>query len=134
MFKGTGGGAGLTTMLELWNDEKLENYNIDIDTYDHTNMSERPSIILDFYCTQQTPYLTVIYLMDKACGYLLASKHDPLKCERGEPGMDDSVVSVVTSATLSPQRGVCQGTGLDDMIQTVVNYCTKVDDKKRRMR
>ena len=101
-FKGTGGGAGLTTMLESWNDEKLDKYNIDIDTYDHTNMNERPSILLDIYCNQRTPYLTVIYLMDKASDYLLASRHDPLKCGRSEPGMDDSVVSVVKSSLSSP--------------------------------
>ena len=97
-------------------------------------MNERPSILLDIYCNRRTPYLTVIYLMDKAGDYLLASRHDPLKCGRGEPGMDDSVVSVVTSSLSSPQKGRRKVTGLDDMIKSVVDYCTSGgdnDDKKK---
>lgn len=78
-------------MLEYWNDEKLEKYDLDIDTYDHMNVENFPSILLDLYCNQRTPYLTVIYLIYKAGDYLLASRHDPLKCGRGESGMDDSM-------------------------------------------
>ena len=51
-FKGTGGGAVLITMLESWNDDKLNTYDIDIDTYNHTNIENRPSILLDLYYTQ----------------------------------------------------------------------------------
>ena len=127
-FKGTGGGTGLTTMLESWNNEKLTKYDVDVETYDHTNIENRPSILLDLYCTQRTPYLTVIYLMDKATDYLLSSRHDPLRCGRGEPGMDESDISIVTSASKPPKKGSAKITGLDDMIKSVVDYCTKGED------
>ena len=38
-FKGNGGGSGVTTMFEGWSDEKLEHFDIDIETYDHTDVS-----------------------------------------------------------------------------------------------
>jgi len=63
--------------------------------------------------------------MDKASDYLLASRHDTLKCERGEPGMDDSVASVVKTPSKSPQKGNAKTTGLEDMMKSVVDYCTK---------
>ena len=34
-FKGTGGGSGATTMFEGWSDEKLKNFDIDIDIRSH---------------------------------------------------------------------------------------------------
>ena len=38
-FKGNGGGSGVTKMFEGWSDEKLEHFDIDIETYDHTDVS-----------------------------------------------------------------------------------------------
>ena len=124
-FKGTSGSSGITIRLESWDGEKLNRYNIDIDTYDHTNMGNMPSILRYHYCNQRTPYLTVIFLMDKASDYFLASRHDTLKCGRGEPGMDDSVVSMVTTPSKSPQKGNATTTGLKDMMKSVVDYCIK---------
>lgn len=122
-FKGTGGGSEITTRLESWDDEKLTRYNINIETYNHTNMANMPPILLDVYCSKGTPYLTVIFLMDKASDYLLASQHDTLKCGRGEPSMDDSVMSVVTTPSKSPRKGNLKTTGSEDIIKSVVDYC-----------
>ena len=110
-FKGTVGGSGITTRLESWDEDQLSRYNVDLETYDHTNMSNRPSILLGCYCSQRTPYPTVIFLMDEASDFLLASRHDPLKCERGEPDIDDSVISTVTTPSKSPQKGKLKTTG-----------------------
>ena len=61
--------------------------------------------------------------MDKASDFLLASRHDPLKCGREEPGMDDSVISTVTTPSKSPQKGNLKTTGLEDMMKSGIDYC-----------
>lgn len=132
-FKGTGGGSGVSTRLESWDEEQLMRHDVDLETYDHTNLSNRPSILLDCYCSQRTPYLTVIFLWDEACDFLLASRHDPLKCGRGEPGMNDSVISTVTSPSKSPQKGKLKTTGLDDMMKSVIDYCKLGGDGDSKM-
>ena len=43
-FKGTGGGSGLCTEFEGWNDEKLERFDVDLDTYDHSDIASRPAV------------------------------------------------------------------------------------------
>ena len=46
-FLGTGGGDGRSTYFENWDDAKFDKYSIYPDEYDHTNMAERPSILID---------------------------------------------------------------------------------------
>ena len=69
-YKDTGGGSGLITFYEGWTNSKLENYNVDIDSYNHINYSSKPLI-----------------LWDKKSEYLLSSRHDPLNIWRGELGL-----------------------------------------------
>lgn len=46
---GTGGGDGRSTMFESWDDKKLNKYNVTKDTYDHTDVQSRPSILVNNY-------------------------------------------------------------------------------------
>jgi len=112
-FKGTGGGSGAATMFEGWSDAKLDHFNIDKDTYDHTDVANRPAVLMEGYGKQKTPFLTVIHLWDKMSDYLLSSKHDPLQLGNGEPGMNKAqesssqinMDSNSVSSTMSPKRG-----------------------------
>ena len=61
-FKGTGGGSGATTMFEGWSDEKLQHFDIGIDNYDHTDVANRPAVMIESYGKQKTLFLTVIHL------------------------------------------------------------------------
>ena len=82
-FKGTGGGSGDSSLFEGWSDEKLEKCNIDPDTYDHTDIRNRPAILMDGY-VKSKKYLTCIFLWDEKMEYLISSKYDPLRIGRGE--------------------------------------------------
>ena len=62
LFLGTGGGDVWSKYFENWNAEKFDKYNIDPDDYDHTNMAERPSILINNYRNIKNSYLTMIYL------------------------------------------------------------------------
>ena len=64
-FLGTGGGDGRSTFFENWDDAKFIKYAIDPDDYDHTNMAERSSILIDNYHNHRNLYLTMIYFWDK---------------------------------------------------------------------
>ena len=101
-YKGTGGGGRLSTEFEGWNDEKLDKYNIDLDTYDHTNIGSRPAVLINGYCNNRVPYLTAIHLWDKASDYLLSSRHDPVRIGRGEGGFDGSTKEVSSMSDSSP--------------------------------
>ena len=86
-FKGNGGGSGVTTMFEGWSDEKLEHFDIDIETYDHTDVSSRPAVLIEGYAKQKAPFLIVAHMWDKMSEYLLSSCHNPLVIGTGEPGI-----------------------------------------------
>ena len=154
-FKGTGGGTGDCSLFEGWSDEKLEKYDIDPDTYDHTNIATRPAIMMEGYCPQRVPFLTVIYMWDKKVDFLLSSRHDPITIGLGEPGMStasiDNVdnVSTITSDTCSgsprkrgpnkKQKGATTVEGVDTMISNVMDYLKKSnseneENKKRPAR
>ena len=42
--------------------------------------------------------------------------------------MDESDISIVTSVSKSPKKGSAKITGLDSMIRSVVDYCTKGEE------
>ena len=56
-FKGTGGISGASAMFEGWDDKKMSRHNIDPDTYDHTDISNIPSLLYfflpDFYLEKE---------------------------------------------------------------------------------
>ena len=61
-FLGIGGRNGRSTLFKHWNAAKLEKYDVDSEKYDLTNMTERPSILIENDQNHRTPYLTMIYL------------------------------------------------------------------------
>ena len=132
-------------MFEGWSDEKLERYNIDPDTYDHTNIASRPAVLMEGYCPQKIPFLTVIFLWDKNVDFLLSSRHDPLKIGEGEPGMGltnnrtSDTVSMITSdaSSCSPKKGKgrlkkmeATTEGLEDMMKNIISLCKSGGDNK----
>ena len=89
-FKGTGGGPGLDAAFQTWGDDKLEKYNADIETYDHTDVASHPIVLSQNYSKNKVPFLTVIRMWDKMSDYLLSAKHDPLSIGSGEVGFNDA--------------------------------------------
>ena len=61
-YKGTGGGSGISTIFEGWSDEKLERHDVDLEIYDHEELSTRPAVLTHNYTKNQTPFITVIHL------------------------------------------------------------------------
>ena len=102
-YKGTGGGSGLPKHFETWLQDKHNKYDID-EAYDHTDISERPSILLDLY-SKKKKYLTVIFMWDQMLDQVLCSKYNPLKIGRGESGLlhcnDDNSMSGISSCANS---------------------------------
>ena len=60
-FLWTGGGDGRSALFKHWDEAKLDKYDINPDEYDHTNMAERPIILIDNYHNHNNLYLTIIY-------------------------------------------------------------------------
>ena len=104
-YSGTGGGDGRSTFFESWDLSKLNKYSIDPSQYDHTNVSSRPSILIDSYHSNRTPYLTMIFLWDEMVDFLLSSRYDPLDAGTGEAGMlrpnDDDNSSIINISPIS---------------------------------
>ena len=88
-FKGTGGGPGIDAAFQTWGDDKLDKYNVDIETYDHTNVANCPIVLYQNYAKNKVPFLTVIRMWDKMSDYLLSAKHGPLTIGSGELGFND---------------------------------------------
>ena len=147
-FKGTGGGSGDSSLFEGWSDEKLEKYDIDPDTYDHTNIATRPAVMMERYCHQKVPFLTVIFMWDKKVDFLLSSRHDPITIGLGEPGMSTASinnvdnVSLITSdnnsgsprkrgANKKKKKGTNTEDGVDTMISNVLDYLKKSNSENK---
>ena len=104
-FEGTGGGSGETSMFQSWSEEKLDKYDIDPTIYDHTDISSRPSILIDGYAKHKK-YLTMIFLWDERKDYILASKYNPINIGMGEAG-----IPIVESTVTTPSRVTGRGAG-----------------------
>ena len=74
-------------MFKTSNDKKRSKYDIDDDTYDHTYVSSRPSILANNYHTHRQLYLTMIFMWDEKVRFLLSSRYAPLKASIGETGI-----------------------------------------------
>ena len=124
----------MATEFEGWSDAKLERYDIDIDNYDHTDVSSRPAVLINGYCKQRIPYLTAIHLWDKSSDYLLSSRHDPLKIGLGEGGFDGINEEHCNTSDSSPasKRRVRKAkkmstepspTGIAAIMKSVIDLC-----------
>ena len=104
-YKGTGCGSGMSTMFQNWSDEKKDRYDIIVEKYDHSNVKERPSILIDNYSKKK--YLAIIFLWDEEKDYILGSKYNPVSIGIGEAGIinmeDETTVSQMTSRS-SPTK------------------------------
>ena len=60
-YKGTGGRSSDHKLFESWDQEKLDEYDINPVVYDHTNITERPPLLIEGY-TKQKKYLTSIFM------------------------------------------------------------------------
>ena len=143
-FKGTGSGPGIDAAFQTWDDDKLDRYNIDLDTYDHTDVASRPIVLFDNYTRNKIPYLTVIRMWDKLSDYLLSAKHDPLIIGSGEVGFVDNVGEEsedlgisgkkdISKKRLSPNKRKYTSTadGFDDLsslMSSVVSTCKQMSN------
>ena len=142
-FKGTGGGPGIDAAFQTWGNEKVEKYDVDLDTYDHTDVNSRPVILFQNYTKNKIPFLTIIRMWDKISDYILSAKHDPLMIGSGEVGFDDgsdaltsdisandkSVCSVKKSPNKKKRKTSSSSDGFDDisnMISSVVSTCKEL--------
>ena len=100
-FLGTGSGDGRTSMFENRDDAKYEKYGVDKNTYDHHDILNQPTILINNYHKHRYPYLTMIHLWDESKSFLLSSRYDPLHSGKGESGMprDDESISVLSSSS-----------------------------------
>ena len=136
---GTGGGSGLKSMFETWTDEKLSKYDIDPDTYDHTDIRNRPAILMDGY-VKSKKYLTCIFLWDEKMEYLISSKYDPLRIGRGEAGMtsnrSDKSLSELSRSTNSPTKTAPSemATLVNDVLSNVYGSQEKKKEKRKKGR
>ena len=142
-YKGTGGGPGIDNAFETWDDEMRTKYNVEPETYDHTDVSSRPIVLFHNYTKNRVPFLTVIRMWDQTCDYLLSSKHDPLKIGSGELGFEDTAEDcsqIVDSNPSSPAKATKkrkkvsstssnggESTDLSAMLSTVVNTCKGIN-------
>jgi len=49
LHKGTGGGSGISTIVEGWSEKKLERHELDLEIYDHEEVSTQPAVLAHNY-------------------------------------------------------------------------------------
>ena len=139
-YKGTGGGSGLLDKFETWPEEKLEKHGIDISEYDHTNVTDRPAIMMDGYVKKKR-YLTVIFMWDKVQGQVLAAKFNPLSLGLGEAGYRDEIDDASTLSSMdrsktslskSSKSSVRTEDKMASMVTSVINGVLRSQDDGHR--
>ena len=126
--------------FETWSDDKFNKYDIDLDTYDHTDINSRPPILMDLY-VKNKKYLTCIFLWDSKLDFLISAKYDPLKLGRGEAGLrrkgsENSISGISTctssSRTASPSKN--NGGDFSTMVKSICDavYQSKPSSIKKR--
>ena len=132
--KGTGGGSGLETEFQRWDDAKFDKYGIDPNDFDHTIIIDRPLILFAMYSKTREPYLTVIRIWDNMVDNLLCAKYDPVQIGNGEVGMDGSmedatsltISSMGSSSTIERKRKRDLDhsvAGLNDVMKSITSLC-----------
>ena len=119
--------------FETWSEDKFNKYDIDIDTYDHTDINSRPPILMDLY-VKNKKYLTCIFLCDSKLDYLTSSKYDPLKLGRGEAGLrrkgsENSISRISTCTSESRTTSASKNNG--DFFTMVKSICDAVMQNKQ---
>ena len=145
--KGTGGGSGLETEFERWDEDKFDKYGIDVEDYDHTDVEARPLVLFNLYSKNKEPYLTVIRMWDNLVQNLLCAKYDPIYLGTGEVGMIDCSVDDNSSCTSSlkgrKRKGAVTSSALElgDVLKSIQTMCdtknttpvaANPQDKKRK--
>ena len=129
-YKGTGGGSGEKTMFQDWSEEKMDRYDVIAEDYDHSNVKDRPSILIDSYSKKK--YLTVIFLWDEERDYILGSKYNPLSIGIGEAGIndrDDCTVSQIIMRS-SPEKSKVKMSTAEEATALVASVFSLVNEKK----
>ena len=129
-YKGTGGGSGDKTMFQDWSEEKLDKYDVIAEEYDHSNVKDRPSVLIDNYSKKK--YLTIIFLWDEEKDYILGSKYNPFSIGIGEAGIndkDDSTVSQITMRS-TPDKPKAKLSAAEEATALVASVFSLVNDKK----
>ena len=129
-YKGTGGGSGDKTMFQDWSEEKLDKYDVIAEEYDHSNVKDRPSVLIDNY--SKTKYLTIIFLWDEEKDYILGSKYNPFSIGIGEAGINDKDDSTVSQITLrsTPDKPKAKFSAAEEATALVASVFSLVNDKK----
>ena len=129
-YKGTGGGSGEKTMFQDWSEEKMDRYDAIAEDYDHSNVKDRPSILIDSYSKKK--YLTVIFLWDEERDYILGSKYNPLSIGIGEAGIndrDDCTISQITMRS-NPEKSKVKMSTAEEATALVASVFSLVNEKK----
>ena len=119
-YAGTGGGSGDSSMFQDWSEEKLNKYDVDPKIYDHSNVKERPSILMDNYAKKKK-YITMIFLWDELKDLILASKYDPLQIGIGEAGLSRDGDSTARSKSRKESKKKTPEEEAQIMMKTVVD-------------
>ena len=129
------------SMFETWSQEKLDKYETDPTIYDHSEVSSRPSILMDGY-SRKKKYLTVIFMWDEIVDFILSSKYDPLDKGTGEAGLRvDGDASLSEMSTLSktsktsrlkPSPSKNTSESMASMVKEVITAVMMKEDPKPR--
>ena len=139
-FKGTGGGSGLASEFETWDEEKFEKYGIELESYDHMDIKSRPSILMHLYTKQREPYVTFIHVWDEKSQGLLSSKYEKLIVVHNEPGVSSpqnsntpSNVNVSTTSTSSIKKRKAMDSSANELGEVMNKFMKFCGVKKEKM-
>ena len=127
------------SMFETWSSEKLDKYDIDLTIYNHSEVSSRPSILMDGY-SREKKYLRVIFMWDEIVDFILSSNYDPLDKGTGEAGLrengDASLSEMSTlpktskTSRLKPSPSKNASESMASMIKEVITAVMMEEDPK----
>ena len=116
-------------MFEGWSEEKLLKYDIDVESYNHSDISSCTAILTEVYYKQRWKFLTLVHMWNKLSDGLFSSRYGPVQIRSNEVGMDANTTSVVTVSTVSSaskcgkRKNIGNEFRLQNIMNSVIDLC-----------
>ena len=98
-------------------------YVIEPSVYEHTNISDRPEILIDDYAKKKR-YLTVIFMWDQLQGEIPAWKFNPVNLVLGETGCRDDADETRTVSSMDKSKATFKSKSAASKEDTMASMVT----------
>ena len=121
-------------MFEGWLVVKKDKYGLDSETYDHTDITHHPPILIQCYNKYRAPFITILHLWDVKSDGILSVRYYLVNIRDDEAGMPSTKLKD-SPPYLKDKAGKMKheegNLGLQDVFKSVIEVCRDAGKRKK---